>query len=179
MIDMETVRETAAVWLSIGFKWTLIVAVLVLLVVSFVALWRLFVRAGHPGYAALIPGYNLYVMLEIAGRSMLWLAVAGALAAVYVFWHGINLSGVVRVFDYDLLGFVQIQGYPPLDRDNFIGDICWWTLVGLWVLLAVDFARRFGRSLYFGLGLGVLPIVFLPILGFRRGAGKPEPAAAS
>ena len=35
--------------------------------------WKIFVKAGKPGWAVIIPIYNLYVMLEIVGRPAWWL----------------------------------------------------------------------------------------------------------
>lgn len=35
--------------------------------------WRLFAKAGRPGWAALVPVYNALVFLDIAGLSRLWL----------------------------------------------------------------------------------------------------------
>ncbi len=35
--------------------------------------WRIFTKAGQPGWASLIPFYNLYVMLQIVGRPGWWL----------------------------------------------------------------------------------------------------------
>jgi hypothetical protein len=40
-----------------------------------VALWRVFTKAGRPGWAALIPIYNVVVLLEIAGRPWWWLVL--------------------------------------------------------------------------------------------------------
>ncbi len=42
-------------------------------VVSLVAMWKVFVKAGKPGWAVLIPIYNVYVLLEIVGRPWWWL----------------------------------------------------------------------------------------------------------
>lgn len=36
-------------------------------------MWKLFVKAGKPGWAALIPIYNTLVMLEIIGREWFWI----------------------------------------------------------------------------------------------------------
>ena len=36
-----------------------------ILVLLLVASWRIFVKAGRPGWASLIPFYNLYVLCEI------------------------------------------------------------------------------------------------------------------
>jgi hypothetical protein len=35
--------------------------------------WKLFVKAGQPGWAVLIPIYNAYVMLKIVGKPGWWL----------------------------------------------------------------------------------------------------------
>lgn len=36
-------------------------------------LWKTFEKAGQPGWAAIIPIYNLYIMLQIAKRPAWWL----------------------------------------------------------------------------------------------------------
>lgn len=45
-------------------------AVIILLIASF---WRVYEKAGHPGWASLIPFYNIYIMLKIAGKPGWWL----------------------------------------------------------------------------------------------------------
>src|SRR5450759_2165897 len=52
---------------------TLMIACLAIAVVFVIALWKVFVKAGQPGWAALIPIYNAYIMLKIAGRPGWWL----------------------------------------------------------------------------------------------------------
>lgn len=46
---------------------------LVIIVFMVVAEWKLFTKAGKPGWAALIPFYNIITLLEIIGRPMWWL----------------------------------------------------------------------------------------------------------
>src|SRR5262245_4470239 len=36
-------------------------------------MWRLFTKAGKPGWAAIIPIYNLIVLLQIAGKPVWWI----------------------------------------------------------------------------------------------------------
>ena len=38
-----------------------------------VAMWKIFTKAGKPGWAAIIPFYNIWVMLEMVGRPGWWL----------------------------------------------------------------------------------------------------------
>jgi len=45
-------------------------AIIVLLVAS---IWRVFTKAGRPGWACLVPIYNTYVFLKIAGKPGWWL----------------------------------------------------------------------------------------------------------
>jgi uncharacterized membrane protein YoaK (UPF0700 family) len=35
-------------------------------------MWKLFVKAGEPGWASIIPIYNAIVMLKIAGKPLWW-----------------------------------------------------------------------------------------------------------
>ncbi|MFJ6671236.1 DUF5684 domain-containing protein [Actinosynnema sp. NPDC091369] len=37
------------------------------------AVWKVFTKAGRPGWAAIIPIYNIYVQLKIVGRPGWWL----------------------------------------------------------------------------------------------------------
>jgi hypothetical protein len=44
------------------------------IVIFFVVVWwKIFRKAGQPGWAILIPFYNLYVMLKVAGKPGWWL----------------------------------------------------------------------------------------------------------
>ncbi len=46
---------------------------LAIAVVVIAAAWKIFTKAGKPGWAALIPIYNMVVMLEIVGKPIWWL----------------------------------------------------------------------------------------------------------
>lgn len=55
----------------------------VLFIIPLVGLWKLFVKAGRPGWAALIPGYNFYLMLKISGRPA-WLVIFLFIPVIYL-----------------------------------------------------------------------------------------------
>lgn len=42
------------------------------IVVLIVALWKIFTKAGKPGWASIVPFYNIIVLLEIVGRPLWW-----------------------------------------------------------------------------------------------------------
>jgi hypothetical protein len=54
-----------------GMGFTVVACVLALIIV--IALWKVFTKAGQPGWACLIPIYNLYILLKIAGKPGWWI----------------------------------------------------------------------------------------------------------
>ena len=100
----------------------LIVMVLYLAVIALViaSLWVIFTKAGKPGWAAIIPFYNMCVLLEICGKSPLWFVL------LFIPCVGIIVS----------------------------------------LLLNIELAKVFGKGAGFGIGIILLPFVFLPMLAF-------------
>jgi hypothetical protein len=116
----DPVGGAAAAGMGIGFMvvWF---AVVILMVAS---MWKVFVKAGKPGWAAIIPIYNLVVLLEIAGKPAWWvllffipivnfvmlIVVSVALAAKFgkSVGFGLGLAFIGVVF-YPLLGFGDSQ----------------------------------------------------------------------
>ena len=45
---------------------------LAVVVVTVAGMWKVFVKAGKPGWAAIIPIYNAIVLAEICGKPILW-----------------------------------------------------------------------------------------------------------
>lgn len=56
---------------GLGFFGTILYLALIAFFVY--CLWRIFVKAGKPGWAAIVPIYNVLVELEIVGRPWWWL----------------------------------------------------------------------------------------------------------
>ena len=46
---------------------------LAIVVVLIAAQWKIFEKAGQPGWACLIPIYNIYILLKIVGKPGWWL----------------------------------------------------------------------------------------------------------
>ena len=46
---------------------------LVIVILAIAGLWTTFVKAGLPGWGAIVPFYNVYLMCKIAGRPGWWL----------------------------------------------------------------------------------------------------------
>ncbi|MDF7822962.1 DUF5684 domain-containing protein [Pontiellaceae bacterium B12227] len=43
-----------------------------LIVLAVIGMWKLFAKAGHPGWAAIVPIYNTCVLCDIGGKPMWW-----------------------------------------------------------------------------------------------------------
>lgn len=53
-----------------------IVIWLAVVLVVIIGMWKMFEKAGKPGWAAIVPIYNLIVLFEIAGRPLWWFLLA-------------------------------------------------------------------------------------------------------
>ncbi len=52
-----------------GFAIGYLIFYLAIIVVTIIADWKIFTKAGKPGWASIVPFYNLYVTFEIAGMN--------------------------------------------------------------------------------------------------------------
>jgi hypothetical protein len=97
--------------------WFIYLALLVLLIAGW---WMIFTKAGEAGWKAIIPIYNVLVLLKIVGREWWWI----------------------------LLMLIPIVGFI------------------VWIIVALDLAKSFGRGAGFAIGLIILPFIWSLILGF-------------
>jgi hypothetical protein len=69
--DMEMTTQTQQLNPVVG---TIIgVVYLAFIVLLIASMWKIFTKAGQPGWAAIIPIYNLYILLKIIGRPGWWI----------------------------------------------------------------------------------------------------------
>lgn len=72
LYDVDTVGMAAA---GAGVMVVYMLIALAVAVVSIIAMWKIFTKAGKPGWAAIIPVYNLVVLFQIVGMNPLWLLI--------------------------------------------------------------------------------------------------------
>jgi hypothetical protein len=92
---------------------------LVLVVFVVAAMWKMFAKAGQPGWAAIIPFYNIYVLLKIAGRPGWWLILyivplVNIVISIIVSIDVAKAFGKGAAFGVLLLWLFGIIGYPIL-----------------------------------------------------------------
>jgi hypothetical protein len=57
---------------GLGIFAVVYVAIIALMIAS---VWKIFTKAGQPGWASLVPIYNIVVMFKIAGKPLWWLVL--------------------------------------------------------------------------------------------------------
>jgi hypothetical protein len=60
-------------WASELSSGALLIVEIIWIVLVVAGLWKTFVKAGQPGWGAIIPFYNIYLMIKVAGRPGWWL----------------------------------------------------------------------------------------------------------
>ena len=77
-VDCESLRSSGDAWVElcktmgdgfVGFVISLLVASIVLCIISIIAMWKIFKKAGYEGWKSIIPFYNIYLLLKIAGYN--------------------------------------------------------------------------------------------------------------
>ena len=164
-----------------AFGIILVAASVVMGIVTLIGMWKVFAKAGQPGWAVLIPVYNFIVLLRIAGLPWYWVftslivlipilrliyylayfvgvfAVLGA--AAMVFTGAGNLDHLLELllnagFGDRLLELALIAGFGMI-------------LVAAWVVWVHHrISTRFGQGVGFTIGLTLLGPIFWLILGF-------------
>lgn len=120
---------------------------LLLAILTLMALWQVFEKAGKRGWMCLIPIYNWVVLHRIAGKPAWWVALVLLTPLAVIILSAASGSLAVTYALYNAY-FIFV----------FVISFVMFTAL----------AERFGHDWAFGLGLTLLPFIFLPILGFGK-----------
>lgn len=131
---MESLIESLA-----GLFFALMILVLVFLVLIIVSFWKIFTKAGKPGWAAIVPIYNSYVIVQVARLP------------IYYF---------ILVLIPTLLNIAGVE--VPSPGDSIIGLVSF----VVWSSISYNLAKQFGKSIGYAVGLIFLPFIFFPMLAF-------------
>lgn len=71
-----------------GIPTGIVIFYLILLVVVIAGMWKAFEKAGQPGWACIIPIYNIYIMTKIGGKPGWWvlLCFIPVVNIVFIIW---------------------------------------------------------------------------------------------
>ena len=123
--EMTTQDLTLAAVVLIMFALLMILVSVVMII----TLWRIFTKAGKPGWASLVPIYNVVVMMEIVGRPQWWVVlmiipIVNFVVAVIVTIEMAKAFGKSTGFGILMLFFPAIM-YPILafDSSQYVGQV--------------------------------------------------------
>jgi hypothetical protein len=111
MAEVTTTNGSLFVWNGMYLVWGLIAWALFV-----VALWPVFVKAGYPGWGAIIPIYNAYVLVKIAGYHgaltiLYFVPIANIVMTILVALGVGKAFGKGAAFSIFLLWLFSIIGY--------------------------------------------------------------------
>lgn len=101
-----------------GLAIVMVVIYVAVIVVSIAGMWKAFEKAGQPGWAAIVPIYNLWIWLKIVGREPWWIILflipcVNIVAAVIVALDTAKAFGKDAIFGI-LMVFFPVVGWPVI-----------------------------------------------------------------
>ena len=98
-------------------------------VIYVIALWPVFVKAGRPGWGAIIPIYNIYLLVKIAGHHgaiviLYFIPIVNLITAIVVAVGVGRAFGKGGGFSFFLLWLFAIIGYFIIGygSSKYVGD---------------------------------------------------------
>jgi uncharacterized membrane protein YoaK (UPF0700 family) len=85
------------------FSSNTVIFIVVVVLIFIAAQWRIFEKAGKPGWAAIIPIYNYFVLLEIVGKPYWWIFL--------LFLPGVNIIFGVWITNLLSKSFGHNEGF--------------------------------------------------------------------
>jgi hypothetical protein len=120
LMDPDQLNQAQGGQVSPIFGLIIGIVYLAIVLITIIGLWKTFTKAAEPGWASIIPIYNVIVLLKIAGKPLWWIIlffiplanlVVGILASIGVAekfgkgsGFGIGLAFLPFIF-YPVLGF--------------------------------------------------------------------------
>ena len=108
---MDDYYEIPAFFLSPAF----IITCIVYAIFQIAAMWKVFTKAGQPGWAAIIPIYNVYIMIKIGGKPGYWL--------IFLLIPIVNIVIIIRTLNMISKSFGKDEGFTA--GLIFLGIIFW------------------------------------------------------
>ncbi|MDO4537422.1 MAG: DUF5684 domain-containing protein [Coriobacteriales bacterium] len=144
----------------------LITAIMLILIV--VAHWKMFTKAGEKGWKSLIPFYSDYILYKLVWEPKHYFVFLGSCVGMVLF-NVLNFT------------FIIADGMLYLVPNNIfiftaLASISSFVLFGWYLVVNIRTALAYGKSMFFALGLVLLPSIFTMIIGFGKAEYRRIPA---
>ncbi len=158
-MDTLTTKETVLAGSVLGASLAVFAIIgLAIGVISIIAGWRIFTKAGEKGWKILIPIYNAYILFKIIGMHFwYWFIASLALSFCQSLFGGLvmttDAAGNLLTYDMNPFGWVCAVASGIL------------SLV-MYILICARLAKAFKKGAGFAVGLFFLSFIFEIILAF-------------
>ncbi len=170
MNTLTLIRLVDGLLISVGL------ASVVMGIPTLIGMWKVFAKAGQPGWAVLIPVYNFIILLRIAGLRWYWvftlLIVPILILVILGLIACLALVGLVLVLGF---GAQYVPAYAIQEAAAYGDRLLELALIAGFVMILFAawmvwvhhrISTRFGQGVGFTLGLTLLAPIFWLILGF-------------
>ncbi len=147
-----------------GILGGLAVTMLVLYIITIIAGWRIFEKAGEKGWKSLIPIYNFYVLYKIVGmKNWFWWTI--------IFSFAVSIVYSACGFDYNAI--TSVEAFAKIDwSQNIIPLIALIADAVFSLVVAILYARNTAKAFGKGTGFAICMFFFTPICWLVLGYGK-------
>lgn len=162
-----------------GFESFINLAVMVL---TIIASWIMYAKAGEHGWAAIVPFYSSYVRFKIAGKKKLFwgylVATIGIIVGCIILMYEIIASGLsVMTSSYMGSYYDSTYGYAGSRIGAHMGMLIFAVILiiaamivalVMSILCCVGLSHAFGKGAGFACGLIFLNVIFVCIIAFNK-----------
>ena len=154
---------------------------LAVFVLTIVASWILYNKAGEPGWAAIIPFYNSYIRFKVAGKKKLfWGYLAASIVTIASFillCYELVVSGIFMFARaYSRSYYDSMYGYSSSLSTHMammiFSVIIFFSalivMVVLNIMCCIGLSHAFGKGAGFACGLIFLNVIFICIIAFNK-----------
>ena len=131
----------------------ILTALIVLWIFQIIAFWKIFTKAGEPGWKSIIPIYSGYVQYKITWKPM-WFWIIFVVSIIYGATNGIIQGGSTSVI-VSVIELIAAIAYCVIQ-----------------IISYVKLSRSFGHGIGFAIGLLFLYPIFVLILGYGKSEYK-------
>lgn len=117
----------------------------IVMVFFIVCLWRIYAKCKEPGWAAIVPFYNIYVWARMIKKPQLFTYILIAI--------GVYILGFILTVSVGALAGILVA----------VGGIAMFVIM---IMMYHGLSLAFGQGAGFTVGLILLSIIFIPILAF-------------
>ena len=138
-------------------------------VITVIAFWKLFEKAGEQGWKAIIPCYNNYMVYKIFWQAKwFWFSLI-AVAVAFVSFIPLIITGLITLIQDGAINETNIAGGIGISIIAIIILVAGLIFNAvIEIILKVRIAKSFGKSGGFAAGLVFLTPIFLMILAFNK-----------